>query len=409
MIDPVASPAQPVSCLDTMRAVEMVGANGLALTIGGNAPIRLVAPFGSSGPEDDVSGLADQIHAYRDEGADAVQELSTHGPYARMRKELIQEAGIPYGTVLAYEVHDRLAGRRSLDANDVADIVNETVLRQISDGVAYMTVHASLSRDLLSSTTGARAERAIPESSRAGGMLQTIMRRYGIDNPLHTEFPRIAAACGSAGVTISLGGSLRPAAIADALDLSHLAELRTQGVLVRGAHKAGASVILEGLSHGVPVDLEDYVRIAQEECGPIPVTALGPLTIDVAAGEDHVAAAIGLVFGAQAGLALVNVVTAKEHLAMPSTEDVCSALRAARVALHVVRAIREGRGAPQDRAMSEARGRLEWSGQVTHALFPALVESIIDRESLSDGGGCRICGRRCPLVLRRDSALCQGA
>lgn len=384
----------------------LIGANGSKVLVGPEYPIRLVAPFGFTSRPDLNSDLASRVHAYVDAGADIVQELSTFGPYAQLRRQLVEEAAVPYGTVLAYEVFDRLSGRRGLSHNEVRDIVLSTTQDQLSAGVSYLTVHAALSRNLLSTTASARERRAIPESSRAGGMIQTIMRRYTIENPLHEYFEDIAALCAESGAAISLGGSLRPAAIVDAMDAVHRAEINTQARHVHTAQRVGVPVMIEGLSHGVEADLHQYVTSVHEACGPVPVTALGPLPTDVAAGMDHVAAAIGVVFAAEAGITLVNIVTSVEHLAMPNEADVVDAIRAARVGLHVAETARAGRSHPRDRAMSRARARLLWSKQRELALFPELVSALIDREALTDGSGCTICGRRCPLVRREATQRC---
>ena len=232
-------------------------------------------------------------------------------------------------------------------------------------------------------------------------MLMTLMRRHRIDNPLYLAWPELVGILRKHKVAVSMGSSLRPAAISDAMDVAQQKEIWAQSRLVSLAHKEGVQALVEGLSHALPRDIAKYIALVHEACGGAPATALGPLPTDIAAGRDHIAAVIGIVFGRLAGLASVNVITSKEHLAMPATEDMIEALAAGRVASHIADAIQTGRDSARDRLMSEAREALDWNTQAQYALFPELVKAFSPERK---GTPCTICASRCPHLVRNNWA-----
>ena len=372
------------------------------IQIGGDEPLRIVAPFGWSHPRNLNVDLFETIAVLVEAGVDAVQELSTFGPYVDLRPKLIQSSMVPYGTVLAYEIGQKCGHSRSNTSSDIDRIVRETLDEQIKQGVDYITVHASLSLDLLDRTEQSRRMRAIPFTSRGAAIMLDLMRRIGMDNPLMRNFEAIARCCADARVVLRLGSCLRSGAISDALDKAHREEIREQGKLSLIAQQNGAQIMLEGLSHAIPTDYDVYCRLVEKICPGAVITALGPLPTDVAVGMDHVAAAIGIVFAVQAGVQLCNIVTSKEHLAMPNRMELVSAVRSARIGAHVANVLKEGKSSVRDRMMSQARGQLDWDRQLSLALFPELIEEVISSEQLHAGDSCSICASKCPLVAEHD-------
>lgn len=366
--------------------------------VGGKNPLRLVAPFGTSSKRDSEVDHALRIQTLVSAGADCVQELSTHGEYWRARDQLVESCPVPYATVLAYEVFDRLSVLDTCTQQQADRIAVETLKDQAASGIDYVTIHGSQSQSLMRATDATRSSRVIPVPSRSAVMIGRLTTRFGIENPLHSAFGDLLTVCLSEGLVVSLGSSQRPAAIADALDKAHILELQHQGRLCAEAHEMGVDVLLEGLSHAVPQDLDGYVRTAAALCPGVPVTALGPLPTDIAVGQDHIAAAIGVMFASLYGIALVNIVSSKEHVAMPDEADMVDALRAARVGLHVAELIRQGRESRRDRELSRARQSLDWGRQGELAIDSILAQSLIAAEHLSNGSPCTICKSKCPFV-----------
>lgn len=372
-----------------------------SFNVGPTEPLRLVAPLGRSSEQDSSVDLGRRAHNFAHAGADAVQDVTIFGDLAATSAEILAESPIPVGSVLAYEVCGRLRQVKSLTQDSADRIAVDVFAEQIKRGVDYSTVHASLSQQLIAETVAATARRAIPSPSRAAGMLLHVMRRAGIDNPLHSAFAAIAELAGSNGVALSLGSTLRSAALADALDEAQLTELVHQGRLAEICRLAGAPVLLEGLSHASPRDLPRYVAAARRACPHAAVTALGPLPTDIAVGFDHVAAAIGVMLAALAGFELVNVVSAAEHYAMPSEDQMIDALRAARLGRYIATISLQGGCIERDRRMSVARGVLDWKAQASEALFPEFLSGLVDARHLRAGAPCPICDRECPLMPAR--------
>jgi phosphomethylpyrimidine synthase len=269
--------------------------------------------------------------------------------------------------------------------------------RQIAQGIDYITVHASITNDFLNNSAPFLSKRLLPLPSRAGGMLVNLFDRFRIDNPINGAFKQIACLCAEAGVAISLGSSFRSAAIADAFDEVQQMELLTQSRLIEAAGESGVQILLEGISHALPQDLEQYITLAQKLCPGIPITALGPLPIDIAVGLDHIAAAIGITFARLFGISLVNIVTSMEHVGMPSLTEIVDALRAARVGLGVADTILTGKHSFPDKSLSKARNNLDWSEQCRFALFPEILAELVSKKGLKNGVSCTICKENCPL------------
>jgi phosphomethylpyrimidine synthase len=394
---PEHSDAPPKTVTHLHSVALRVPGNNNYLTVGGQQPLRLIAPFGFSSAADLGLDLERHITSLAEAGADAVQELSTIGPYRELRPRLTANVGVAYGTVLTYELVSRLGKVTPVTEAVATELAVQVLDEQCTQGISYTTIHASLSRSLLASTGESRRRRAIAVPSRAAGMLMTLMRRHLIDNPLFLAWPELVAILRKHKVAVSMGSSLRPAAICDAMDEAQRQEIRAQSTLVSLAHREGVQVLVEGLSHALPRDIARYIALVHEACEGAPATALGPLPTDVAAGRDHIAAVIGIVFGRLAGLASVNVVTSKEHLTMPTTGDMVEALAAGRVAAYVADAIQAGRSSPRDRLMSEAREALDWTAQAQYALFPELVKALSPEK---EGTPCTICAGRCPHLVR---------
>lgn len=59
-----------------------------------------------------------------------------------------------------------------------------------------------------------------------------------------------------------------------------------------------------------------------EWCNEAPFYTLGPLTMDIAPGYDHITSAIGAANIGALGIALLYYVTLKEHLGLRNSDDV---------------------------------------------------------------------------------------
>jgi phosphomethylpyrimidine synthase len=69
-------------------------------------------------------------------------------------------------------------------------------------------------------------------------------------------------------------------------------------------------------------------------CHEAPFYTLGPLTMDIAPGYDHITSAIGAAMIGWFGTAMLCYVTPKEHLGLPNKADVKEGIIAYKIAAH---------------------------------------------------------------------------
>ena len=95
--------------------------------------------------------------------------------------------------------------------------------------------------------------------------------------------------------------------------------------------------------HLIQANMEEQLK----HCHEAPFYTLGPLTIDIAPGYDHIASAIGAAMIGWFGTAMLCYVTPKEHLGLPDRDDVKPASSPTR----------SPRMRPTSRRATRARGR----------------------------------------------------
>ena len=164
---------------------------------------------------------------------------------------------------------------------------------------------------------------------------------------------------------------MRPGSIADANDTVQLGELKLQGELCRRAWDFNVQVMCEGPGH-VPLHMiADNMAKQLDWCDEAPFYTLGPIVSDIAAGYDHITAAIGASIIGWAGTAMLCYVTPKEHLGLPEKDDVREGVVAFKLAAHAAD-LAKGHPAAQyrDNVMSKARFDFRWLDQINLSLDP---------------------------------------
>ena len=198
-------------------------------------------------------------------------------------------------------------------------------------------------------------------------------------------------------VAFSLGDGLRPGSCADANDEAQFAELRTLGELTQIAWKHDVQTMIEGPGH-VPMHLIQANMDEQlKHCGEAPFYTLGPLTIDVSPGYDHIASAIGAAMIGWMGTAMLCYVTPKEHLGLPDKNDVKEGIITYKLAAHAADLAKGHPGAQiRDNALSKARYEFRWEDQFNLGLDPDRARQFHDetlpKESAKIAHFCSMCG-----------------
>jgi phosphomethylpyrimidine synthase len=337
-------------------------------------------------------------------GADTIMDLSTGGNLDQIRRRLLAQCPVPFGTVPIYQVIED----RNVEEID-GKIVLEIIERQAKQGVDFFTIHAGVLKEHLPLLE----HRVAGIVSRGGALLAKWMLYHNRQNPLYEMFDDLCDILREYDVCFSLGDGLRPGAIADATDQAQIAELRTLGELTLRAQEKGCQVMVEGPGH-VPFDqIQHNMEIQQEICHGAPFYVLGPLVTDIAPGYDHITSAIGGTAAAFYGASFLCYVTPREHLGLPDADDVRAGVIAAKIAAHAADVARGLKGAAdRDKRLSIARTSLDWKTHLAESLDPQTAERM-HREACEKANGglkptlqsdyCSMCGQKwCSVRLNRE-------
>jgi len=368
-----------------------------ALGIGSGLRTKVNANLGTSMEFCSLEEELTKVKVALAAGADTVMDLSTGGDLRAIRAAILQQASVPLGTVPIYQTAvDSQQGSGAI-IGFTGDDLFKTIEEQARQGVDFMTVHCGVTRSVIDALT--KQGRVADVVSRGGAFLIAWIIQNDKENPLYAQFDRLLEIASRYDVTLSLGDGLRPGCLADASDRAQLQELITLGELVKKARQANVQVIVEGPGH-MPYDqIEANMRMEKELCDGAPFYVLGPLVTDIAAGYDHINAAIGGTLAAIAGADYLCFVTPREHLGLPTVEDIHEGVMASRIAAHAADIVKKVPGAwERDLQMAQARKGLDWQAQVRLSLDPAKAERM-RRERQTTGEACTMCSDFCAMKL----------
>ena len=148
--------------------------------------------------------------------------------------------------------------------------------------------------------------------------------------------------------------------------------------------------------------------LQKEVCHEAPFYTLGPLTVDVAPGYDHITSAIGAAVIGMAGTAMLCYVTPKEHLGLPDRDDVKQGMIAYKIAAHAADLAKGHPGAQVwDDALSRARFEFRWEDQFNLAMDPgtarAYHDATLPAEPAKTAHFCSMCGPKfCSMRISHD-------
>ncbi len=364
--------------------------------IGGGSRTKVNANIGTSS---DYAGIDEELAKLRaavEAGTDAVMDLSTGGPIDRVREAVVASSPVPVGTVPIYQAAVRAMEERGSIVAMTAGDMFRAVEDHCASGVDFITVHCGVTAKVLETLKA--NPRVADIVSRGGAFLAGWVLHNGEENPLYEEFDRLLEIARRYEVTLSLGDGLRPGCIEDATDAAQVAELVVLGGLVRRCREAGVQCMVEGPGHIPLHQVEANVRLAKGITGGAPFYVLGPLVTDVAAGYDHVAAAIGGALAALAGADFLCYVTPREHLGLPTADDVREGVVVTRIAAHAADVARGVPGAREwDERMSRARKALDWETQLGMALDPRKSRRLFGERQVKGEKACTMCGDFCAM------------
>jgi phosphomethylpyrimidine synthase len=334
-------------------------------------------------------------------GGDTVMDLSTGKHIHETREWIMRNSPVPIGTVPIYQALEKVNGK----AEDLTwEIFRDTLIEQAEQGVDYFTIHAGVLLRYVPMT----ANRMTGIVSRGGSIMAKWCLAHHKENFLYTHFEDICEIMKAYDVTFSLGDGLRPGSIYDANDEAQLGELKTLGELTQIAWQHDVQVIIEGPGH-VPMHLiKENMDLQAKWCHDAPFYTLGPLTMDIAPGYDHITSAIGAAMIGWFGTAMLCYVTPKEHLGLPNKADVKEGIITYKIAAHAADLAKGHPGAQvRDNALSKARFEFRWDDQFNLGLDPDRAREFHDetlpKESAKVAHFCSMCGPHfCSMKISQD-------
>ncbi len=371
------------------------------MIIGRNFRVKINANIGNSAIGSSLEEEVEKLVWAILWGADTVMDLSTGKNIHRIREGILRASPVPIGTVPIYQALEKVGGR----AEELSwEVYRDTLIEQAEQGVDYFTIHAGVRLRYVPLT----ARRRCGIVSRGGSILAKWCLAHHEENFLYTHFEEICSILRAYDVSVSLGDGLRPGAIADANDEAQIAELQTLGELTRIAWKHDVQVMIEGPGH-IPMQLiQENMDLELRHCWEAPFYTLGPLTTDIAPGYDHITSAIGAALIGWQGCAMLCYVTPKEHLGLPTREDVRAGVVAYKIAAHAADLAKGFPGVQEwDNALSKARFEFRWNDQFALSLDPAMARSLHDealpQEAAKSAHFCSMCGPQfCSMKITED-------
>lgn len=380
------------------------------MAIGRNFKVKINANIGNSAVTSSIEEEVEKLVWAIRWGADNVMDLSTGKNIHTTRDWIIRNSPVPIGTVPIYQALEKVGGI----AEDLTwEIFRDTLIEQAEQGVDYFTIHAGVRLAYIHLT----AQRRTGIVSRGGSIMAKWCMAHHRESFLYEHFEDICDIMKQYDVSFSLGDGLRPGCASDANDEAQFAELKTLGELTQTAWKHDVQTMIEGPGH-VPMHMIQANMTEQlKHCHEAPFYTLGPLTIDIAPGYDHIASAIGAAMIGWFGTAMLCYVTPKEHLGLPDRDDVKQGIIAYKIAAHAADVAKGHPGArSRDDALSQARFDFRWEDQFNLGLDPDTAREFHDetlpKDSAKVAHFCSMCGPKfCSMKITqevRDFAKSQG-
>jgi len=371
------------------------------MAIGRNFKVKINANIGNSAVTSSIEEEVEKMVWAIRWGADNVMDLSTGKNIHTTRDWIVRNAPVPIGTVPIYQALEKVGGI----AEDLTwEIFRDTLIEQAEQGVDYFTIHAGVRLAFIHLT----AARRTGIVSRGGSIMAKWCMAHHRESFLYEHFEDICDIMKAYDVSFSLGDGLRPGCASDANDEAQFAELRTLGELTQTAWKHDVQTMIEGPGH-VPMHMIQANMTEQlKHCHEAPFYTLGPLTIDIAPGYDHIASAIGAAMIGWMGTAMLCYVTPKEHLGLPDRDDVKQGIIAYKIAAHAADVAKGHPGArARDDALSQARFDFRWQDQFNLGLDPDTAREFHDetlpKEAAKVAHFCSMCGPKfCSMKITQE-------
>jgi len=368
------------------------------VAIGTGLRTKVSASIGLHGGEATIPEELAKITVAVDAGTNAIMDLSVSGDIDTMRRAALALSPVPVGTLPLYQALAEAGQKYGSTARMKVEDLFAVIERHAADGVDFLAMHCGTTMDIVERAK--KDGRFDPLVSFGGSHLIGWMIYNQAENPLYTNYDRVLEIARRYDATISLADGMRPGCLADSLDGPQVQELVVLGELVRRAREAGVQVMVKGPGH-VPLNqLKATVTLQKSLCKGAPYFVFGPVVTDIAAGYDHISAAIGGAISAWAGAEFLCYVTASEHISLPDANQVREGVVASRIAAHAADLARGLPGAAEwDLEISQARKVLDWKKQIELSIDPDRAGRLRKERSDDASEGCAMCGKYCAMKV----------
>ncbi len=371
------------------------------MIIGRNFMVKINANIGNSSTTSSIEEEVGKMIWATRWGGDTVMDLSTGDNIHETREWIIRNSAVPIGTVPIYQALEKVDG---IAENLTWEIFRDTLIEQAEQGVDYFTIHAGVRLQYIPMT----AKRLTGIVSRGGSIVAKWCLHHHKESFIYEHFEDICEIMKAYDVAFSLGDGLRPGSIYDANDEAQFAELETLGELTKIAWKHDVQVMIEGPGH-VPLQMiKENMDKELQDCFEAPFYTLGPLTMDIAPGYDHITSAIGAANIGWYGTSMLCYVTPKEHLGLPNKDDVKEGIITYKIAAHAADLAKGFAGAQiRDNALSKARFEFRWHDQFNLGFDPDRALEFHDDTLPAVGAKvahfCSMCGPKfCSMKITQD-------
>ena len=371
------------------------------MIIGRNFRVKINTNIGNSAVTSSIAEEVEKMVWSARWGGDTLMDLSTGKNIHETREWILRNAPMPIGTVPIYQALEKVDGRPE---ELTWELFRDTLIEQAEQGVDYFTIHAGVLLRYVPLT----ADRLTGIVSRGGSILAKWCLAHHQENFLYTHFEETCEIMKAYDCAFSLGDGLRPGSLADANDAAQFAELETLGELTRIAWQHDVQVMIEGPGH-VPLQMiKENMDKELADCFEAPFYTLGPLITDIAPAYDHITSGIGAANIGWYGTAMLCYVTPKEHLGLPTKQDVRDGIVTYKIAAHAADLAKGLPGAQvRDNALSKARFEFRWDDQFNLSLDPERAREFHDQtmphDSHKDAHFCSMCGPHfCSMKITQD-------
>jgi phosphomethylpyrimidine synthase len=374
--------------------------------IGKGLRTKVNASIGTSSDIVNVKMEVEKAKVAEQFGADTLMELSTAGDLNFIRRKVLNAVKIPVGSVPLYQAAIESIRQFGAVVRMTDEFLFETIRKQCEDGIGFMAIHCGVNRVTLQRLRN-QGYRYGGLVSRGGAFMIAWMIHNNRENPLFEHFDKLTSILRKYDTVLSLGNGMRAGAIKDSTDSAQIQELIVNAELAERARAKGVQVIVEGPGH-IPIDeIQMNVLLQKKLTNEAPFYMLGPIVTDVAAGYDHIAAAVGASLSSAYGADFICYVTPAEHLALPFPEDVKEGVIAARIAAHIGDMIKLKKQ-NQDTNVALARRDLNWKKQFENLIEPRKGRTLRRERHPQNERTCTMCGEYCALrIVRELFAQCE--